>query len=101
MSQSHPHTEHHFKASDTVRDIIIVMTDGPDRAVRTSSLHQQRSSRQQYHRYCRCRRDFHRFDCDGPGGYLPEHMRHQHYTMPSASWKSRKYATYHIANARK
>lgn len=28
MSHSHPHTEHHFQASDTVRDIVIGMADG-------------------------------------------------------------------------
>ncbi|AMP14359.1 VIT1/CCC1 transporter family protein [Collimonas pratensis] len=28
MSHSHPHTEHHFEASDTVRDIVIGMADG-------------------------------------------------------------------------
>lgn len=27
-SHSHPHTEHHFEASDTVRDIVIGMADG-------------------------------------------------------------------------
>jgi VIT1/CCC1 family predicted Fe2+/Mn2+ transporter len=28
MQHSHPHTEHHFEASDTVRDIVIGMADG-------------------------------------------------------------------------
>ncbi|SFB96892.1 VIT1/CCC1 transporter family protein [Collimonas sp. OK412] len=28
MQHSHPHTEHHFQASDTVRDIVIGMADG-------------------------------------------------------------------------
>lgn len=28
MPHSHPHTEHHFQASDTVRDIVIGMADG-------------------------------------------------------------------------
>ncbi|WP_395825457.1 VIT1/CCC1 transporter family protein [Collimonas sp.] len=28
QSHSHPHTEHHFEASDTVRDIVIGMADG-------------------------------------------------------------------------
>lgn len=28
MPHSHPHTEHHFEASDTVRDIVIGMADG-------------------------------------------------------------------------
>ncbi|HWW06968.1 VIT1/CCC1 transporter family protein [Collimonas sp.] len=28
MQHTHPHTEHHFEASDTVRDIVIGMADG-------------------------------------------------------------------------
>ncbi|WP_211467140.1 VIT1/CCC1 transporter family protein [Collimonas silvisoli] len=28
MQRTHPHTEHHFEASDTVRDIVIGMADG-------------------------------------------------------------------------
>jgi len=28
MQHSHPHTEHHFESSDTVRDIVIGMADG-------------------------------------------------------------------------